>query len=88
MPLSSPSAAALSEPYGGIAGIVGRCARDAGLREKAGEETAGDVGVVPIPTLAGQIKPVGALCTGARWALLTQSGLVSIRVDPITVWGL
>lgn len=45
----------------------------------------GDIGLVIADTAKGP-RPAGAICTGPRWALLTASGIVTIKAEPLRAW--
>jgi hypothetical protein len=70
---------------GGMEACIERGAALAGLVE--GEAHVGAVGLVEAMTAKGPAL-VGAIFTGRRWAMLTPSGVVSIRATPLRSWNL
>ena len=70
---------------GGVEGAVASCAAIAGLA-RAPSPRIGDVGVVKAMTPAGA-RPVGAICTGRRWAVLAwPNGLHSFAAVASSAW--
>ena len=49
------------------------------------QQLVGNIGLVMADTVKGP-RPVGAICTGPRWALLTASGIVTIKAEPLRAW--
>lgn len=76
--------ARLLRDEGGLLAVVTACAEKAGLR-RTYEPRAGDVGVVEALTDRGR-EPVGGLCTGARWAILTHGGIMAGPTTPLIAW--
>lgn len=70
----------LLKKHGGVEGLVARQAERAGL-ERTENPKAGDVGVVRYGVEVG-----GAICTGPRWALLSDKGVSSVKAEPLAVW--
>lgn len=72
---------------GGVLGVVRACAAIAGLDE-ARTPCAGDVGVVAAITAdpRRQGSQVGAICTGSRWAVLGEAGLIVAPMVPLAAW--
>jgi hypothetical protein len=71
---------------GGVEAIVAACAARVGAPRTACAK-AGDAGVVQALTDRG-VMPVGAICTGERWAMLAPEGLISIPARPLAAWAL
>lgn len=69
---------------GGMAACIERGARLCGMTPTT-EFRAGDIGLVKVMTERG-VKDAGAICTGPRWAVWTQSGIVSARADASNGW--
>jgi hypothetical protein len=69
---------------GGIAAVVGRCARIAGLSE-TGAWGPGAVGLVEAFDGHGLVT-CGALFAGRRWTALTLTGIVAQLAEPIIAW--
>jgi hypothetical protein len=70
---------------GGMEACIERGAALAGLVE--GDARPGAVGLVEAMTANGP-SLVGALFTGRRWAVLTPSGVLSVRTTPRRAWNL
>jgi hypothetical protein len=70
---------------GGMESCIERGAALAGMVE--GEARPGAVGLVEAMTAKGP-SLVGAIFTGERWAVLTPSGVLSIRTKPRRAWNL
>ena len=72
---------------GGMESCIERGAALAGMVEVEGEARPGAVGLVEAMTAKGP-SLVGAIFTGERWAVLTPSGVLSIRTKPRRAWNL
>lgn len=70
---------------GGMEACIERGATLAGMVE--GEARTGAVGLVEVVTPKG-LALVGGIFTGERWAVLTPSGVLSIRTTPVRCWNL
>jgi hypothetical protein len=72
---------------GGMEACIERGAALAGMKGIATDDTLcpGAIGLVMADTAKGP-RPVGGICTGPRWALLTASGIVTIKADPLRAW--
>lgn len=44
-----------------------------------------DIGVIHAPTANGWQK-TGAICTGPRWAVMTASGILTLKAEPLRAW--
>lgn len=69
---------------GGMAAVMGLGCSIAGLRRTEAPH-AGAVGLVTAATRKGP-EPVGALCTGPRWAVLSERGLVVAPFPVLAAW--
>jgi len=69
---------------GGVEAVFGACVTAAGLAPTCAWR-AGDVGVVEAHTLKGP-EPVGAICTGPRWAVLACPGILVAPFRPLAAW--
>lgn len=69
---------------GGVTPCVEVGAALAGMAEVA-NPAAGDIGVIHAPTVKGWQK-TGAICTGPRWAVLTASGILYFKAEPLRAW--
>lgn len=69
---------------GGVVPLVASCIEPKGLR-RISKPKAGDVGVVQGMTMDG-LAEVGAICTGARWAMLAPVGLLVAETNPLAAW--
>jgi len=71
---------------GGMEACIERGATLAGMTLAQPEgHSPGDIGLVIADTAKGP-RPAGAICTGPRWALLTASGIVTIKAEPLRAW--
>jgi len=70
---------------GGMMACIERGADLAGMT--LGQPEVGAVGLVETMTPRGP-SLVGAIFTGERWAVLTPSGVLSIRTTPLRSWNL
>ncbi|MBI1405713.1 MAG: hypothetical protein GC145_06260 [Caulobacter sp.] len=87
---SEAGAALLVQKHGGLRALYGELLEGAGLSrvDLEGETpVAGDVGLVEVITEDGR-RPVGAICTGRRWAVLTEMGLRAAPARPLAAWRL
>lgn len=48
---------------------------------------SGDIGIVRANTDKG-VQEVGGIYTGERWAVLTDKGVLTGRVEPLMAWGM
>jgi hypothetical protein len=78
-------AARVLSRHGGVPGLFASRAALAGL-PRTEAPVAGDIGVVQVTDLAGDAKPAGAICTGARWACLAPTGLLVFPATPLSAW--
>jgi hypothetical protein len=69
---------------GGLLQVVAGCARAAGLR-RTNAPNAGAIGVVETLGLKGKRQHVGAICTGPRWAFISESVSVAPAI-PLAAW--
>lgn len=77
---------AILEPHGGAHGFVAWQAARLGLTWRD-TPRAGDVQTIRVPTRSGRAR-CGAICTGPRWALLTEGGLAVAPAQVVGAWGL
>lgn len=70
---------------GGLRACIERGAIAAGMVPVT-DVRAGDVGLVRANTTRG-VQEVGGIFTGERWAVLTRTGVLSGRADPVCAWG-
>jgi hypothetical protein len=72
--------------HGGTVGVVGACARLAGL-ERTSEPKENDIGLI-FAQVEGSARPrlVGAVSGGRRWIALTERGLLGAVAQPAAAW--
>lgn len=78
-------AAKLLRRRGGIVRHFALVAAEHGLRPVA-RAAEGDVGVLSQPAAGGRMELVAGICTGPRWALLLERGIVSGPAAPVASW--
>lgn len=69
---------------GGMQPLMTMGAEVAGLRP-TGSPQAGAVGLVTVAAANGP-EPVGGLCVGPRWAILSRTGLVVAPLPVVCAW--
>jgi len=76
--------AAVLDRMGGVVGILSAGAAVAGL---AGTDkpVRGDIGAVQVFAPSGRLE-IGAICTGSRWAAMSDRGLRIVKARPIAAW--
>ena len=77
-------AEALLRTAGGLPALVARLATAAGL-PRVETPARDDIGLVEVLTRRG-VEPAGAICTGPRWAVLSEHGLIVARLNPLAAW--
>jgi hypothetical protein len=70
---------------GGLLAFASERAAACGL-EPASFAICGDVGVVEALGVTGKRVLAGAICTGRRWAMLTEDGFRSAEMAPLAAW--
>ena len=56
-----------------------------GRLARVSEPLAGDIGVIELLTTAGRLE-MGAIRSGARWAVLTHRGIASVPAQALAIW--
>lgn len=76
--------AAVLERMGGVRGILSAGAAVAGL---AGTDAParGDIGALQVFAPSGPFE-IGGICTGSRWAAMSDRGLRIVKARPIAAW--